>query len=208
MSAGKGKKQYIGLTGGIGAGKSTVSARFAALGAVVLDADALSRAALLPDGACYAAVVAAFGCGIVQADGSLNRAAIARTVFSDPAARETLEGIVHPHVLKTMFAQAEETLRTAPDALLVFDVPLLIECGLNLRMDYSIAVVADEAVRIERIRRRSGLTEAQARARIASQIPEREMRARVDLVIDNNGGLPSLYAQVDAAYRGLKGGCM
>lgn len=194
----------IGLTGGIGAGKSTVAARLAALGAHVIDADAISRAALARDGACYGEALALFGPEIVKEDGEIDRPAVAARIFSDEAARQRFNAIVHPYVLNTMFAACEGILRREENGLVVFDVPLLFECGADRRMDANVVVVAEDALRIARICRRSGMSEEAARARIRSQISQREQMARADYVIDNSGGLDALYAQVDRVYAALR----
>lgn len=187
----------LGLTGGIGAGKSTAAEYFKRCGATVLDADAISRNALKTGGACYDAVVQAFGNGIVQNDGSIDRAMLASIVFSDESARRKLNSIVHPYVLETMESEAERLLEADPNATVIFDVPLLLECGLDRRMDGNIVVVAEDAVRIARIRARDGVDEAAARARIASQISQREQAARGDFVLDNGGTVSELHTQID-----------
>ncbi len=187
----------LGLTGGIGAGKSTAAEYFKRCGATVLDADAISRNALKTGGACYDAVVQAFGNGIVQNDGSIDRAMLASIVFSDESARRKLNSIVHPYVLETMESEAERLLEADPNATVIFDVPLLFECGLDRRMDGNIVVVAEDAVRIARIRARDGVDEAAARARIASQISQREQATRGDFVLDNGGTVSELHTQID-----------
>ena len=191
----------IGLTGGIGAGKSTVSARFAALGAQVLDADLLSRAALAPGGDCVSSVTDAFGKGILREDGRIDRDKLAAIVFSCESQRQRLNAILHPYVLEKMFSAYDSISHSCPNAVVIFDIPLLIECGAHFHMHRNAAVTANETLRIERIRQRSGLTETQARARIASQIPESIMLSYIDDVIDNSGTLSSLYERVDALYR-------
>ena len=122
------KRNYIGLTGGIGAGKSTVAARFALLGAAVIDADAISRRALEPDGCCYAGVVQLFGPGVLGPDGRIDRGRVASLVFSDAALRERLNALVHPAVQREMLARADEA---GERRLVVFDVPLLLRAAGN-----------------------------------------------------------------------------
>lgn len=200
--------QRIGLTGGIGAGKSTVSSRFRALGAFVLDADAISRSLLEPEGGCFDAVRALFPAAMGE-DGRLNRAHIAKEVFSDPHKRKALNNIVHPAVIARMHLLADEHLRIVPEGMVIFDVPLLIECGMHTDMDCVILVVADDPVRIERIIRRDGCTAEQAEARFSAQMAQDEKRRYADFIIDNSGTLEQLYDQVDSLYAGLTGtgGC-
>ena len=116
----------------------------------------------------------------------------------------SFRGAVHPYVLNTMFAACERILRREENGLVVFDVPLLFECGADRRMDANVVVVAEDALRIARICHRSGMSEEAARARIRSQISQREQMARADYVIDNSGGLDALYAQVDRVYAALR----
>jgi dephospho-CoA kinase len=183
----------IGLTGGIGSGKSTVSALLAARGAVVIDADRIAREVVEPGTPGLAAVVDAFGGQILAADGSLDRAALAAVVFTDPEARRRLDGIVHPLVR----ARATELAAAAPpDAVVVHDVPLLVETGQAGSYDVVLVVEADPATRVARLVQR-GLAEDDARARIAAQASDEQRRAVADVVLDNNGSPDELAAQVD-----------
>lgn len=190
---------FVGLTGNIGSGKSTVSARWALHGAKVLDADGISRALLQTDGGCYGAVTAAFP-GVRLPDGAIDRRALARIVFSDEAARLTLNGIVHPAVCRAMLDEGARIRRTQPGAPVIFDVPLLFECGLDRQMDRNVFVYADDAVRLMRILARDGCDEAQALSRMRSQGSQTEKMARCGSVIDNSGDLAALYRQADDLY--------
>ena len=182
----------IGLTGGIGSGKSTVAGLLAARGAVVVDADRLAREVVEPGTDGLAAVVEAFGPGVLTADGALDRAALASIVFSDPEARARLDAIVHPRVR----ARAEEVVAQAPpDAVVVQDVPLLVETGQAGRYDLVLVVEADPGTRVARLVLR-GLTEGDARARIAAQATDEQRRAVADVVLDNSGEPAALEAQV------------
>jgi dephospho-CoA kinase len=184
----------VGLTGGIGAGKSAVSARLAELGAVVIDADRLAREVVAPGTDGLAEVIAAFGPAVLDAAGGLDRAAVGRLVFGDDVARRRLEGIIHPRVR----ARTAELVAAAPaDAIVVNDVPLLVEAGLATGFALVLVVLAPEADRVARLARDRGMTAVEARARIAAQATDEQRRAVADVVIDNSGSLAELRAQVD-----------
>ena len=183
----------IGLTGGIGSGKSTVSALLADRGAQVVDADVLAREVVAAGSPGLAAVVEAFGAGVLSADGSLDRPALAAVVFGDPAARATLDGIVHPLVR----ARAVELITAMPgDAVVVQDIPLLVETGQAAAFDLVLVVEADVEIRVARLVQR-GLAEDDARARIAAQATDEQRRAVADVVLDNSGSPEHLAEQVD-----------
>ena len=183
----------IGLTGGIGSGKSTASQLLVQRGAVLIDADLLAREVVEPGTPGLAAVVDAFGGQVLAADGSLDRPALAAVVFADPEARRRLDGIVHPLVRQ----RAAELVAAAPnDAVVVQDVPLLVETGQAGAFDLVLVVEADAESRIGRLVER-GLTEADARARIAAQASDDERRAAADVVLDNSGTPEQLAEQVD-----------
>jgi len=189
----------VGLTGGVGSGKSTVAALLADHGAVVIDADAIAREVVQPGTAGLTAVLARFGRGVLSADGSLDRPALAAIVFADEAARLDLNAIVHPLV-------GERTMRlmaaAPPGAVVVYDVPLLVENDMAAGFEAVIVVLASEAVRVARLAQR-GMAEADARARIAAQASDDQRRAVADIVIDNDGTLPELADAVDAAWERL-----
>ena len=183
----------IGLTGGIGSGKSTVAGLLAARGARVVDADRIAREVVEPGTPGLDAVVAAFGRDVLTAEGALDRPALAAVVFADPDARRRLDGIVHPLVR----ARAAELVAAAPpDAVVVQDVPLLVETGQASSYDLVLVVEADLATRVERLVGR-GLSEDDARARIASQATDEQRRAVADVVLDNSGTVEDLEAQVE-----------
>ncbi|MGY1847076.1 MULTISPECIES: dephospho-CoA kinase [unclassified Blastococcus] len=183
----------IGLTGGIGSGKSTVARLLAERGAVVVDADRIAREVLEPGTPGLAAVAAAFGDGVLAADGSLDRAALAAIVFSDEEARRRLDALVHPMVRQ----RSAELVATAPDdAVVVNDVPLLVETGQAGTYDLVVVVEADLSTRLARLVGR-GLAEADARARIATQASDEQRRAVADVVLDNSGSLEQLAEQVE-----------
>jgi dephospho-CoA kinase len=183
----------IGLTGGIGSGKSTVSGLLAARGAVIVDADRIAREVVEPGTEGLAAVVEAFGRDVLTADGSLDRPALAAVVFSDPAARAQLDAVVHPLVRR----RTAELVAAAPaDAVVVNDVPLLVETGQAASYDVVLVVQADPEIRVARLVQR-GLSEDDARARIASQATDEQRRAVADVVLDNSGTPEELAGQVD-----------
>ena len=183
----------IGLTGGIGSGKSTVSALLADRGAVIVDADRIAREVVEPGTPGLAAVVAAFGESVVGPDGSLDRPALAAVVFADPEARARLDGIVHPLVR----ARAAEVVAAAPpDAVLVHDIPLLVETGQAGRYELVLVVQADLDTRVARLVRR-GMTEDDARARIATQATDEQRAAVADVVLDNSGTREELATRVE-----------
>jgi dephospho-CoA kinase len=183
----------IGLTGGIGSGKSTVSALLAARGAVVIDADRIAREVVEPGTPGLAAVVEAFGADVLRADGSLDRPALAAIVFGDAESRKRLDGIVHPLVR----SRAAELAAAAPeDAVVVHDVPLLVETGQTGSYDVVLVVRADPEVRVQRLLQR-GLPEDDARARIAAQASDEQRSAVADVVLDNDGSPDELADQVN-----------
>jgi dephospho-CoA kinase len=187
----------IGLTGGIGSGKSTVSRLLGEHGAVVVDADVIAREVVAPGTPGLAAIVEAFGPTVLAADGSLDRPGLAAVVFADPQARRRLDGIVHPLVR----ARAGELDAAAPaDAVVVHDVPLLAETGQGSSYDLVVVVEADPAVRVARLVQR-GLTADDARARIAVQATDEQRRAIADVVLDNSGTPEQLAEQVERLWR-------
>lgn len=186
----------VGLTGGVGSGKSTASARLAARGAVIIDADAIARAVVEPGTPGLAAVIDAFGPGVRLPDGSLDRPKLAEIVFNDEAARVQLNAIVHPLV----GARTAELLAAAgPSDIVVYDVPLLAENGMAPGFAAVIVVEADAETRVRRLLGR-GMPEADARARIAAQASDEQRRAIATELIDNSGTVESLYTQVDVVW--------
>ncbi len=197
------KKQIVGLTGSIGSGKSTVSARLGAFGARILDADAVSRALMEPGGRCYNEVLHIFGTRVICEDGALNRKALAEIIFNDANMRETLNGIVHPRVREQMLATAAQIAAENADVPVILDVPLLFECGMEHGVDETVFVYADDGVRLKRIVARDKCTREHALKRMASQMPQEQKRRLADVTIDNSGTLEQLYRQVDAWYHAL-----
>jgi dephospho-CoA kinase len=188
----------VGLTGGIGSGKSTVSAMLAAKGAVVLDADEVVRDQQRPGTAVFDAMVERFGRGIVAADGTLDRAAVADIVFADPEALADLNAIVHPAVGAEIARRMAELSGT--DAVVVLDVPLLVEVRRGYPLAGLIVVDVDPEIAVERLVMQRGMSEEDARSRMSRQASREERRARADVVIDNRGTIGDLARQVDAIW--------
>lgn len=188
----------IGLSGGIGAGKSTVSSTFSDLGGVVVDGDVISREVVQPGTEGLAKLVEAFGEEILQDDGSLNRPALASIAFSDDEKRATLNGIVHPLVGAR---RAELIDAAADDAVIIEDIPLLVESQMAPMFPLVVIVHADEDVRIARLIEHRGFTEADARARIAAQATEDQRRAVADVWLDNAGTADDLAAAARALWQ-------
>ncbi|MEV6786052.1 dephospho-CoA kinase [Streptomyces sp. NPDC051098] len=183
----------VGLTGGIGAGKSEVSRLLASYGAVLIDADKIAREVVEPGTPGLAAVVEAFGPGILTADGTLDRPALGSIVFADPERLATLNAIVHPLV----GARSQELEKAAgPDAVVVHDVPLLTENELAPLYDLVIVVDAAPGTQLDRLVRLRGMAESEARARMSAQAAREQRLAIADLVVDNDGPLEDLEPQV------------
>ncbi len=188
----------VGLTGGIGAGKSTVAARLRGLGAVVLDADAIAREVVEPGTEGLAAVVAAFGEQVLTDEGALDRPALAARVFGDEQARATLNRTLHPRI----GARTAELVARAPDdAVVVHDVPLIVENRMGPAFHLVLVVGTPAEERLRRLVSARGMTEADARARIAAQATDEQRRAAADVWLDNAGAPGSLDAVVDALWR-------
>ncbi|MFD5564162.1 dephospho-CoA kinase [Kitasatospora griseola] len=191
----------IGLTGGIGAGKSEVSRQLAALGAVIVDSDLIAREVVAPGTPGLAAVVAEFGPEVLLPDGALDRPALGRIVFGDPARLAALNAIVHPLVRAR---SAELEAAAGPDAIVVHDVPLLAENGLAPLYDLVVVIDVPDAERLRRLTALRGMPEDEARARMAAQATREDRLAVADLVLDNSGDLDALTARVRELWRQLE----
>ena len=193
----------VGLTGGIGSGKSAVADRFAGFGAALVDTDAIAHELTGPGGAAMPAIAAAFGDCVVQADGALNRTAMRALAFSDGSARARLEAILHPMIR----AESDARVRRAEAPYVILAVPLLVESGsFRERCDRVLVVDCPEAMQVERVRARNGLSEQQVRAIMAAQASRAERLAVADDVVDNSGSLDTLddrVAELDGEYRAL-----
>ena len=191
----------VGLTGGIGTGKSTAARMLERRGAVVFDADGLARQAVAPGTPGFDQVVERFGPNVLAPGGGLDREALASIVFSDPAARRDLEGIVHPEV-RRMFAEGCEEYRDS-DRVVVFSAPLLVETGMHTAFDRLIVVSAPVATQIERLMRDRGMAERDVQARIAAQLPLEAKAEVADILVDNEGTLEDLERRVERVWRNL-----
>jgi len=191
----------VGLTGGLGSGKSTVAALLGEHGAVIIDADVVAREVVRAGTPGFAAVVARFGPDVVGRDGELDRAALARIVFADGAALDELNAILHPLVGSR---SAELAAAVPPGAVVVHDIPLLAENGLADRFDTVVVVEADREIRLARLAER-GLTRAEAEARMAAQATDEQRRAIADEIVRNDGDLDSLARQIDRLWDRLLG---
>jgi dephospho-CoA kinase len=193
----------VGLTGGIGSGKSTVAALLAARGAVVVDADLLAREAVAPGTRGLADVVARFGPAVLAPDGTLDRQALADLVFADPAALADLNAIVHP-VVRAAIADRLAALDGGPAPLVVLEIPLLVESGRSYGASAVIVVDCPEEVAVRRLVEGRGMDEADARRRMAAQASRADRLAAADLVIDNSGSRDELEREVDRAWAALQ----
>ena len=192
----------VGLTGGVASGKSTVSAILDELGAVVIDADLLAREAVAPGTAGLAAVVAAFGEGVLAADGTLDRPAVGAIVFADEGQRRTLEGIIHPRVRARA---AEIEAEAPPGAVVVHDIPLLTETGQAGSFDAVVVVDVPVATQLDRMVELRGLSRQEAESRVAAQAPREERLSIATYVVDNTGTLEELRDRVAEVYADLAG---
>lgn len=191
----------IGLTGGIGSGKSTVSARLAELGATVVDADLISREVVEPGEPALADLGEAFD-GVLREDGTLDRGELARQAFASPEGTATLNAITHPRIRERTARRFREAAE-AGVAYLVYDMPLLIENGEADKVQTVLVVDAPDELRLQRLVEQRGLDEQDARRRIAAQIDRATRLAAADTVLDNSGTREELLAQVDAFWAGL-----
>ncbi len=182
----------IGLTGGIGSGKSTVSDYLSSLGENVICADAVSRQVTEPEQAGAKAIRREFGDGMFLADGTLDRQRLADSVFSDKKKLERLNGILHPIIIDNMFLEASKK-----SGRVFLDAALLIQTGMHKKTDYVWLVTADIKARIERVIQRDGLEYSKIRKRMENQLPDKDMVCFTDEIIQNNGSIPDLYSKVD-----------
>ena len=194
----------IGLTGGIASGKSTVARRLVEHGAVHIDADQLARRVVEPGKPALAAIVEEFGPGVLRADGSLDRGKLGELVFADEAARAKLNAIVHPAVRALSAKLIERAAQEDPDAVVVYDVPLLVEAAVDHPFDLIVVTSAPKRTQVERLVEERGLDPIQARARVDAQVDNTARLAVADVVIDTDGSLAHTMSQADALWNRIR----
>ncbi len=193
----------VGLTGGIATGKSTVARIFSQAGARVIDADRIAREAVRRGRPAWQEIVDHFGDKVLLPDGEIDRAVLGSIIFNDPEQQAVLNRIVHPQVFAAIEAQRARIAETAPDAVVILDIPLLFEAGNRRDLAEIIVVYAPEPVQLARLMKRDGLPRRDALARIRSQMPIEEKKKRATRVIDNSGDLAATRRQALAVYRDL-----
>jgi dephospho-CoA kinase len=194
----------IGLTGGIASGKSTVARRLVEHGAVHIDADELARRVVQPGKPALAAIVEEFGTGILKDDGTLDRQKLAEIVFNDDEARQRLNAIVHPAVRELTSRLLQKIEDEDPEAVVVYDVPLLVEAAVDHPFDLIVVTSAPKRTQVERLVDERGLDRNQAQARVDAQVGNTERVAVADVVIDTDGSMAHTMSQVDALWHRIK----
>ena len=194
----------VGLTGGIGSGKSTVTRMFKDEGAYVIDFDHLACLVVEPDKPAWRDIIDYFGPGVLSSDRTLNRSALAEIVFSDEKSRKALEGLTHPRIFEEGDALINAIKREDPSSVVIMDIPLLFEFDLNKRFDKIILVYVTIAIQIERVVKRDGLSTEEVEKRLNAQIPIEEKRALSDYIIDNKGSINDTKDQVRKVAHELK----
>lgn len=192
----------VGLTGGIGSGKSAVARMFQERGAVIVDTDAIAREVVTPPSPVLDSIRAEFGDGVIDATGGMDREAMARIAFADEAKRRRLNELTHPEILKRVLSRIGQY---APATMVVVVVPLLFESGFDRNCQKVVAVVAPEDVRLRRVMGRDGAAEADVRARMRAQLADGDYGRKADIIIRNAGGEADLRREVDAAWDALTG---
>ncbi len=194
----------VGLTGGIATGKSTVAGMFKRYGTMVIDADVLARDVVQPGKPAWREIVSTFGKTVLNPDRTLNRHALGVMVFGHPAKLRQLEHIIHPRVAREQIRLTKQAARKDPKAVVIYDVPLLFEADINTRVNTIIVVTADRETQIARLKKRNGLSRAEALRRIKSQMPLVEKRCRADYVLNGTLSLPQLKKQVRLLHQSLR----
>jgi len=191
----------IGLTGGLGAGKTTIARLFQDCGAHIIDADLLAREVVKPGKIAWKDIHAHFGDGVLQPDKSLNRQALARIVFQDPQQLKILQDMLHPRIAREQTRQMKTISKSSPSAVIIYDAALLLEAGAHHRMNHVIVVKADRATQIARVCRRDGLTKTEALRRMRQQMPLRQKLQFADTVLDGAWPRSRLRPVVQSLYR-------
>ena len=202
----------VGLTGGVATGKSTVAAMFKRCGAIVIDADVLARKVVVPGKPAWRQIVKTFGNGVLNPDRTIDRHTLGNIVFGNSVKLKQLERIIHPRVAREQRRLTAEAAKRNPHAIAIYDVPLLFEAGIDKRVDITIAVIADRETQISRLKKRNGLSRAEALRRIKSQMPLAKKRRLADYVLDGTMQKKDLFRRIAilfkefqaASARGLK----
>jgi dephospho-CoA kinase len=193
----------VGLTGGVATGKSTVAGMFKQCGSIVIDADQLARDVVKPGKPAWREIVTLFGKAVLNQDRSLNRQALGAIVFHHPAKRRALEAIIHPRVAREQVRLTRDAARQHPQSVVIYDVPLLFEAGIDKRVDHTIVVTADRNTQIARLKKRNGLSRAEALHRIKSQMPISQKVQQADYVLNGTLTRPALRKQVGRLFTSL-----
>jgi dephospho-CoA kinase len=191
----------VGLTGGLGAGKTTIAGLFQACGAKIIDADQLARHVVEEGKPCWREIKKQFGASVLYSDKRLNRQALAQIVFKNPRKLRILQNIIHPRVAREQAKRTRSINKTSPHAVIIYDAALLIEAEAHQRMDHVIVVKADRATQISRVCARDGVTKAEVLRRLSQQMPLRQKLAYADTVLDGTWSRPRLRAVVQSLYR-------
>ena len=194
----------VGLTGGVATGKSTVAKMLKQCGAVVIDADQLARDVVEPGKPAWREIITLFGKAVLNPDRGLNRQALAAIVFRHPAKRRALETIIHSRVAREQARLTREAARLDSHAVVIYDVPLLFEAGIDKRVDTTIVVTADRNTQIARLKKRNGLSRAEALRRIKSQMPLTQKVQQADDVLNGTLPRPALRKQVGQLFKSLR----
>ena len=194
----------VGLTGGVATGKSTVAKMFKQCGAAVINADLLARQVVEPGKPAWRAIVKLFGKTVLNQDRSLDRQALGSIIFHNPKKRRQLERIIHPRVAREQARLTKAITRKDPNAVVIYEVPLLFEAGVDKRVDKIIVVTADRNIQIVRLKKRNGLSRAEAIRRIRSQMPLAKKTQQADHLLNGTLPRPSLRRQVGQLFRSLR----
>jgi dephospho-CoA kinase len=191
----------IGLTGGVATGKSTVAKLFERCGAIVIDADKLAREVVQPDKPAWREIVRRFGTSVLNGDKTINRQTLGQIVFQNRTKLRQLERIIHPRVAREQARLTRQAARNDPHSVVIYDVPLLFEAGIDKRVDKTVVVTADLKTQIERLKKRNGLTRAEALRRIRNQMPLSLKRHRADYVLDGTKQPRRLASDVNQLFK-------
>ncbi len=197
--------QVIGLTGGIATGKSTVSAILKKAGAVIIDADRIAREVVKKGLPAYREIVENFGETVLLSSGEINRSVLGDLIFNDPRKKQLLNRIVHPHVRRETSRRLKDMENSSPDTIAVLDIPLLFEAEMHKDLSEVIVVYAPEHIQIKRLMKRDNISEADAVARVRSQMPIEEKKNRATIVIDNSGTMEDTRKRTLEIFKTLKG---